>query len=57
MTSTDVSKQEEHLFAVLSGKRFLQMQGLSHEVPFFIYPYDAEDALEVAKSKKRIKTG
>jgi hypothetical protein len=55
MTRLDLSKQEEHVFAVLSSKRFLQMEGLSNEVPFFIYPYDPEDALEVAKSKKRIK--
>jgi hypothetical protein len=55
VTRADLSKQEEHLFAVLSGRRFLQMEGLSNEVPFFIYPYEPEDALEVAKSKKRIK--
>lgn len=55
MTDVNLSKQEEHLFAVLSGRRFLQMEGLSNEVPFFIYPYDAEDALAVADSKKRIK--
>jgi hypothetical protein len=55
MTRAELPKQEEHLFAVLSGKRFLQMEGLSNEVPFFIYPYPPEDALEVAKSKRRIK--
>lgn len=55
MTPSELSRQEEHLFAVLSGQRFLQMEGLSNEVPFFIYPYDAEDALAVANSKKRIK--
>jgi len=55
VTRTELSKQEEHLFAVLSGRRFLQMEGLSNEVPFFIYPYDPEDALAVAESKKRIK--
>ena len=55
MTKADLTKQEEHLFAVLSGKRFRQMEGLGNEVPFFIYPYAPEDALEVAKSKKRIK--
>jgi hypothetical protein len=55
MTRVEKSKQEEHLFSVLSSKRFLQMEGLGNEVPFFIYPYDPEDALEVAKSKKRIK--
>lgn len=54
MTSIELSKMEEHLFAVLSGKRFLRMEGLSNEVPFFIYPYDPEDALAVAASKKRI---
>ena len=55
MINVNLLKQEEHLFAVLSGSRFLQMEGLSNEVPFFIYPYDAEDALAVADSKKRIK--
>ena len=55
MSQTDLTKHEEHLFAVLSGKRFLQMEGLSNEVPFFIYPYAPEDALAVAQAKKRIK--
>jgi hypothetical protein len=55
VTPAELSRQEGHLFAVLSSKRFLQMEGLSNEVPFFIYPYDAEDALAVAGSKKRIK--
>lgn len=55
MSITDLAKQEEHLFAVLSGKRFLQMEGLSNEVPFFIYPYAPEDALAVAQARKRIK--
>lgn len=48
-------EQEEHLFTVLSGRRFLEMEGLSNEVPFFIYPYQPEDALEVAAAKKRVK--
>lgn len=55
MNRNDLTQQEEHLFAVLSGKRFLQMEGLSNEVPFFIYPYAPEDALTVAQAKKRIK--
>ena len=55
MKARDLNQQEEHLFAVLSGKRFLQMEGLSNEVPFFIYPYPPEAALAVAESKKRVK--
>lgn len=55
MTSHELARQEEHLFAVLSGERFLRMEGLSNEVPFFIYPYEPEHALDVAKAKKRVK--
>src|SRR5690554_2973499 len=55
MKTWTVPKAEDHLFEVISGKRFLRMEGLSNEVPFFIYPYEPEDALEVAKSKKRLK--
>lgn len=55
MTPSELTRQEEHLFAVLSGERFLKMEGLSNEVPFFIYPYEPEHALGVAKAKKRVK--
>jgi len=55
VTPSELTHQEEHLFAVLSGERFLKMEGLSNEVPFFIYPYEPEHALDVAKSKKRVK--
>jgi len=55
MTRADLTQVEGHLLAVLKGERFLRMEGLSNEVPFFIYPYKPEDALEVAQAKKRIK--
>lgn len=56
MSTQDVAKWEDHLVAVMSGKRFRNMEGLSGEVPFFIYPFEPADALEIAQSKKRIKT-
>ena len=52
----DLNAQEAHLLAVLSSQRFLKMEGLSNEVPFFIYPFPPEAALVVAQAKKRIKT-
>jgi len=55
MTPVTLVEQEEHLFNVLSGRRFLAMEGLANEVPFFIYPYAPEDALDVAQVKKRVK--
>lgn len=54
MSCFESTGQEEHLLKVLSSRRFLRMEGLSNEVPFFIYPYEPEHALEVAKAKKRI---
>jgi hypothetical protein len=47
--------QEEHLFKVLSSQRFLRMEGLGNEVPFFIYPYAPESANQVNEAKQRIK--
>lgn len=55
MTIQQVQEQEKHLLSVLSSRRFLDMDGLGNEVPFFIYPYDPEDALAVSAAKKRIK--
>jgi hypothetical protein len=54
MTPAELAEQEKHLFEVMSRQRFLKMEGLSNEVPFFIYPYDANDALAVAKARRRI---
>lgn len=56
MKSTDLNAQEAHVLAVLSSQRFLNMEGLSNEVPFFIYPYAPEASLPVAQAKKRIKS-
>ena len=55
MNGAELARQEEHVLAVLSSDRFLRMEGLGNEVPFFIYPYPPEDALAVAGAKKRIK--
>lgn len=55
MSPQTLPEQEEHLFKVLSSRRFLQMEGLSNEVPFFIYPYPPEDAVAVAEAKGRVK--
>lgn len=55
MTIQQLQEQEQHLLSVLGSRRFLEMEGLGNEVPFFIYPYDPEDSLAVAAAKKRIK--
>lgn len=44
----------EHLLAVLSSERFLRKQGLGNEVPFFIYPFDPRNAVDVAMIRSHL---
>lgn len=43
-----------HLFAVISGRRFLDKQGLGNEVPFFICPFEPEEAEEMARLQRQL---
>lgn len=54
MIHTDLNDHEEKLLAVLSSDRFVRMQGLGNDIPFFIYPYPPERAIAVVGAKKRI---
>jgi hypothetical protein len=44
----------QHLFAVISGKRFLKKQGLGNEVPFFICPFRPEEAVEMERLQRQL---
>ncbi|NBC48842.1 MAG: DUF1788 domain-containing protein [Gammaproteobacteria bacterium] len=41
-----------HLVDVISGERFLQKQGLGNEVPFFICPFDPQEAVEMDRLQR-----
>ena len=44
----------QHLFDVISGHRFLSMQGLGNEVPFFICPYPAKEAVAMERLQRQL---
>lgn len=44
----------QHLFAVISGQRFLNKQGLGNEIPFFICPFKPEEAVEMERLKHQL---
>lgn len=50
-TMDSVQAQGKHLLEVIRSEKFLKLQGIFNEVPFFIYPYDPTQALEVARMK------
>lgn len=57
--SVDIAKRPlqerfQHLFDVISGDRFLKMQGLGNEVPFFICPFDPRDAVEMSRIQRQL---
>lgn len=44
----------QHLFAVMSGERFLKKQGLGNEVPFFICPFKPDESVEMARLERQL---
>lgn len=49
-----IQERLEHLYAVISGQRFLKKQGLGNEVPFFICPFKPEEMVEMGRQKKQL---
>ena len=44
----------EHLYNLISGQRFLRMEGLGNEVPFFICPYSPEEELDMQRLQRQL---
>tara|TARA_R110002050_G_scaffold85747_9_gene182911 strand:- start:25262 stop:25843 length:582 start_codon:yes stop_codon:yes gene_type:complete len=51
----ETSKQFNHLYKVISSKRFLSREALGGEIPFFISAYNAEKELLVVESIRMLK--
>lgn len=54
VTVRDIAREELDVYEVLRSERFLKMEGLSKEVPFFIYHYNPSQALEVDLMRDRV---
>ncbi|MFC4394670.1 DUF1788 domain-containing protein [Arthrobacter sedimenti] len=55
-TQRSLRNDEKHIYEVLRSPRFLKMEGLSKEVPFFIYHYPPAWALEIEGLRDRVIT-
>lgn len=53
-SSLSVQDRFNHLLNVISSRRFLDMQGLGNEVPFFICPFPPRDAVDMMKAEKQL---
>jgi len=54
VTKMPILDRFKHLFAVISGQRFLKKQGLGNEVPFFICPFKPEEAVEMERVQRQL---
>lgn len=54
LSKMSIQDRFHHLFTVISGKRFLSMQGLGNEVPFFICPFKPEQSVEMERLQRQL---
>ena len=54
MATLSMQARLQHLFAVISSRRFLTKQGLGNEVPFFICPFKAEEAVAMERLRRQL---
>lgn len=47
--SAPIADRFQHLFRLIGSERFLKMQGIGNEVPFFICPYPPQEAVEMGR--------
>ncbi len=55
-TKLPIAQRYEHLVKVIAGERFLRMQGLGNEVPFYVCPYRPVDAVPMGKMIRQLVT-
>ena len=48
ISNAPIAERFEHLYKLMSSERFLKMQGLGNEVPFFICPFASKESVEMS---------
>ena len=54
LETAPMQERFEHLCRIITSERFLKMQGIGNEVPFYICPYPPEEAVEMARMQKQL---
>lgn len=55
-SNRSLTQDERHVYDVLRSERFLKMEGLSKEVPFFIYHFPPSWTRDVERMRDRVRT-
>ncbi len=54
LEKASMKERHQHLLKIITSERFLKMQGLGNEVPFFICPYQPDEAVEMSRMQKQL---
>lgn len=54
VSTLPINQRFAHLLAVISSPRFLNMEGLNSEVPFFICPYAPSETVEMERLQRQL---
>lgn len=54
VSTLPINQRFAHLLAVISNPRFLNMEGLNSEVPFFICPYAPSETVEMERLQRQL---
>lgn len=54
LENSPIKERFEHLLSLIGSERFLKLQGLGNEVPFFICPFKPQEAVEVGRMIKQL---
>ncbi len=54
MSGQPLAARFEHLLDVIGSARFLRMQGLNNDLPFYICEYKASDAVEMERLRRQL---
>ena len=49
-----IAERFDHLLKVVSSQRFLRMEGIGNEVPFFICDYNPSESVEMTKMQRQL---
>jgi hypothetical protein len=50
-----LTERFEHAYRVMSSPRFLKMEGLGNEIPYFILPYTPSDEPSISDERRRLR--
>lgn len=54
LENSPIKERFEHLLSLVGSERFLRLQGLGNEVPFFICPFKPQEAVEMGRMIKQL---